>query len=292
MFTVAEVGRAGNTFLMRISRTRWAENFNLNGRQAWEQDALPPPAHWRHQFPPAPSAFPRLLPFLWLTSVSTTACSFRKRCSSHSTSWSFSSNHWNTQAQIFNGGDSYRHPAQHFLSSFLKNGLNYLKSLWEIQDSLGLLTHKTEGAGELRCTGLLTMSDSFILMVILLTASVALLNILRRPALLNVWVPTARGSYKTKKAGWHVICCPYFRFRRISIHQMVCPKLAKQIIWTVDCCFQRQLDTSITSTYRKKKIKGLCWTELAKFSASDIVCRNKWEYDCGQMVSRWDCLPS
>lgn len=52
----------------------------------------------------------------------------------------------------------------------------------------------------LRGIGLLTMSDSFILMVILLTASVALLNILRRPAPLNVWVPTARGSYKTKKA--------------------------------------------------------------------------------------------
>jgi hypothetical protein len=42
------------------------------------------------------------------------------------------------------------------------------------------------------------MSDSFILMVILLTASVALLNILRRPAPLKACVPTARGSYKIK----------------------------------------------------------------------------------------------
>lgn len=36
----------------------------------------------------------RWLPFLWLASISTTACSFRRRWSSHSTSWSFSSNHW------------------------------------------------------------------------------------------------------------------------------------------------------------------------------------------------------
>lgn len=40
----------------------------------------------------------------------------------------------------------------------------------------------------------LTMSDSFILMVILLTASVALLNIFSIPAPLRVWVPTALGS--------------------------------------------------------------------------------------------------
>lgn len=40
------------------------------------------------------------------------------------------------------------------------------------------------------------MSDSFILMVILLTASVALLNIFSIPAPLRVWVPTALGSYK------------------------------------------------------------------------------------------------
>lgn len=44
---------------------------------------------------PSPGAFlSQRLPFLWLTRVSTTACSFRRRCSSHSTSWSFSSNHW------------------------------------------------------------------------------------------------------------------------------------------------------------------------------------------------------
>lgn len=222
----------------------------------------------KHQFPPAP----RLLPFLWLTRVSTTACSFRKRCSSHSTSWSFSSNHWNTKAQIFNGGDSYRHPARHFLSSFFffLKGLNYIKKKVseKFRTLQGIWPIRLREQGKLRDTGLLTMSDSFILMVILLTASVALLNILRRPAPLSVWVPTARGSYKTKKAGWHVICCPYFRFRRISIHQMVCPKLAKQITWTVDCCFQKQLGTSVTSTYRKKKknqrtmwkkkIKGLC----------------------------------
>lgn len=102
-------------FLIRTSKTRWAENFNLNVWKAWEQHALPAPAHWRHQFPPA--AFQRLLPFLWLTRVSTTACSFRKRCSSHSTSWSFSSNHWNTQAQSFSGGYSNRYREQSFLSS-------------------------------------------------------------------------------------------------------------------------------------------------------------------------------
>lgn len=40
----------------------------------------------------------------------------------------------------------------------------------------------------------LTVSDSFILMVILLTASDALLIILRNPAPLRVWVFTALGS--------------------------------------------------------------------------------------------------
>lgn len=39
------------------------------------------------------------------------------------------------------------------------------------------------------------MSDSFILMVILLTASVALLNIFSIPAPLRAWVPIALGSY-------------------------------------------------------------------------------------------------
>lgn len=68
-------------------------------------------------------------------------------------------------------------------------------------DSFGLLTHKTEVEGETEMLRILTMSDSFILIVILLTASVALLNILRRPAPLNVWVPTARGSYRTKGTG-------------------------------------------------------------------------------------------
>lgn len=52
MLTVAEScflpGGAGRIFLMRTSRTRWAENFNLNGWQGWEQHALPPIAHWRH----------------------------------------------------------------------------------------------------------------------------------------------------------------------------------------------------------------------------------------------------
>lgn len=138
---------------------------------------------------------------------------------------------------------------------FFLKGLNYIKKKVseKFRTLQGIWPIRLREQGKLRDTGLLTMSDSFILMVILLTASVALLNILRRPAPLSVWVPTARGSYKTKKAGWHVICCPYFRFRRISIHQMVCPKLAKQITWTVDCCFQKQLGTSVTSTYRKKK---------------------------------------
>lgn len=175
-----------------------------------------------------------LLPFLWLTRVSTTACSFRKRCSSHSTSWSFSSNHWNTQAQSFKGGySSYRCRAVFSLAVFFFffKGLNYCKkkvsNLRNFRTPQGFWPITLRGLGKLRGPVLLTMSDSFILMVILLTASVALLNILRRPAPLNVWVPTARGSYKTKKAGWQVICCPYFRFRRISIHQMSCPKLAK-----------------------------------------------------------------
>lgn len=44
--------------------------------------------------------------------------------------------------------------------------------------------------------GLLTVSDSFILMVILLTASEALLIILRKPAPLSVCVLTALGSWK------------------------------------------------------------------------------------------------
>lgn len=43
---------------------------------------------------------------------------------------------------------------------------------------------------------ILTVSDSFILMVILLTASEALLIILRMPAPLRVWVLTALGSWK------------------------------------------------------------------------------------------------
>lgn len=107
-----------------------------------------PPTHssLENSFPPAPSAFLRLLPFLWLTRVSTTACSFRKRCSSHSTSWSFSSNHWNTQVQIFNGGDSYR--LQHRVS--LRDWITLKESLYseKCQDSSGLLNCKTEGAGE------------------------------------------------------------------------------------------------------------------------------------------------
>lgn len=44
----------------------------------------------------------------------------------------------------------------------------------------------------------LTTSDSFILMVILLTASVALLSILRKPAPLSAWVLTALGSWGNK----------------------------------------------------------------------------------------------
>lgn len=45
-------------------------------------------------------------------------------------------------------------------------------------------------------TTLPTVSDSFILMVILLTASDALLIILRKPAPLSAWVFTALGSWK------------------------------------------------------------------------------------------------
>ena len=44
----------------------------------------------------------------------------------------------------------------------------------------------------------LTASDSFIFMVILLTASAALLTIRRSPALLRAWVLTARGNWTTK----------------------------------------------------------------------------------------------
>ena len=39
--------------LIRTSRTKWVENFNLNGWEVWEQHALPSLAHWRHQFPPS-----------------------------------------------------------------------------------------------------------------------------------------------------------------------------------------------------------------------------------------------
>ena len=46
--------------------------------------------------------------------------------------------------------------------------------------------------------GVLTTSDSFILMVILLTASVALEIILRNPAPLRAWVLTALGNFNTK----------------------------------------------------------------------------------------------
>lgn len=53
-----------------------------------------------------------------------------------------------------------------------------------------------QGQGRPGDTGTLTMSDSFILMVILLTASVALLNIFSIPAPLRAWVPIALGSYR------------------------------------------------------------------------------------------------
>lgn len=56
--------------------------------------------------------------------------------------------------------------------------------------------HTEPEQGQPRGVLILTMSDSFILMVILLTASVALLNIFSIPAPLRVWVPTALGSYK------------------------------------------------------------------------------------------------
>lgn len=64
--------------------------------------------------------------------------------------------------------------------------------------------------------------------------------------------PQHVAATRPRRQGWQVICCPRFRFRRISIHQVACPKLAKHIIWTVDHCFQRQLDKPITSMYRKK----------------------------------------
>lgn len=51
-------------------------------------------SRYRHCCPQSRGFPSQRLPFLWLTRVSTTACSFRRRCSSHSTSWSFSSNHW------------------------------------------------------------------------------------------------------------------------------------------------------------------------------------------------------
>lgn len=46
----------------------------------------------------------------------------------------------------------------------------------------------------------LTTSDSFILMVILLTASVALLIIFRKPAPLRAWVLTALGNWRQTDA--------------------------------------------------------------------------------------------
>lgn len=64
--------------------------------------------------------------------------------------------------------------------------------------------------------------------------------------------PRRGAATRPRRRGWQVICCPYFRFGRISIHQMSCLKLAKQIIWTVDCCFQSHLHKSTTSMYRKK----------------------------------------
>lgn len=197
---------------------------------------------------PAPSAFQRLLPFLWLTRVSTTACSLRKRCSSHSTSWSFSSNHWNTQAQSFKGGYSYRCRAQSFLSGFflflfLRNGLIFkTKSL--ISEISGLpkasdpLAWGGRGSWEAQGYSQCLIHSSWWSFC--------------WPHLWLCWTswgdqrhstsgyPRRVAATRPRRRGWQVICCPYFRFRRISIHQMACPKLAKQIIWTVVFYFQRQ----------------------------------------------------
>lgn len=78
--------------------------------------------------------------------------------------------------------------------------------------------------------GLLTKSDSFILMVILLTASVALLNILRRPAPLKVCVPKARGSYKTKGGRGRLPVAPSLGSEELVFLLDTCPKLARHTI--------------------------------------------------------------
>lgn len=85
--------RSGYSVFIRTSSNRWAKNFALDG-WALGTRCLSSPARYRHCCPPSRGFLSQRLPFLWLTRVSTTACSFRRRCSSHSTSWSFSSNHW------------------------------------------------------------------------------------------------------------------------------------------------------------------------------------------------------
>lgn len=218
--------------LIRTSRTEWVANFNLNGWEVWEQHALPPLAHWRHQFPPSSKCTSEAcylscgwLEFLQRHAVSASAAP-------HTLPPGASPQTTEThRPKALKEATHHRAVFSLAVFSFLFKRLNYCKkkvsNLRNFRTPQGFWRITLRGLGKLRGPVLLTMSDSFILMVILLTASVALLNILRRPAPLNVWVPTARGSYKSKKARWQVICCPYFRFRRISIHQMACPKLAK-----------------------------------------------------------------
>lgn len=130
------------------------------------------------------------------------------------------------------------------------------------------------------------MSDSFILMVILLTASVALLNILRRPAPLNVWVPTARGSYKTKKAGVASYLLPLFQVQKNQYPSDGMPKTCQTNYLNCSFLFSKA-DKTITSMYRgeKKKSKDKVKQNQQHFQLLILCVERKQSVLCVQVTS-------
>lgn len=194
--------RSGHSMFIRTSSNRWAENFALDGWALGTRCLSSPAA--TDTAVPSPGGF-RASGYLscgWLESLPQHAASVGAApripppgASPRTTE--------NTQVQSWvenvsqSAGSSFSSEAVFVVCfCFFNWKENHLRNIRTSQGIWG--------------AQLLTMSDSFILMVILLTASVALLNILRRPAPLKACVPTARGSYKTKKAGMASYLLPLF----------------------------------------------------------------------------------
>lgn len=129
------------------------------------------------------------------------------------------------------------------------------------------------------CLLQLTASDSFILMVILLTASAALLTIRRSPALLRAWVLTARGNWTARK---HT---DKQQDEQESLKTATAPSLLKVLllIFYTETLFIF-ICLLLNETWRRKKINTVLFYWINQESLVTLISENTEVSGCSSLA--------